>query len=230
MNDGRCRRELERIHHDILRMGALVEEAIHDADRALMTQNLDLARQVVEADDAIDELERHIEAQCISLLALKRPLAGDLRTVTTAMKVITDLERMGDHATEIATITLKLGATPLVKPLIDIPRMSALALQMVHESLDALVRRDVALATKVCRDDDPVDELYGFVYDQLLGFIYKGGDKVRAGQALNLLFVARFLERIADHATNIAERVGYLVNGELLKPCSAPSSTDSDAK
>ncbi len=216
MSAGRCRQELDQIHHDILHMGTLVEKAIHDADRALINQDLGMAQRVVQADDAIDDLERHIEMECVDLLALKRPLAGDLRAVATALKVITDLERMGDHATEIAEITLKLGTDPLIKPLIDIPRMSALALQMVHESLDAFVRRDVALAAKVCRDDEPIDRLYEFVYDELLGFLFEGGDKVRAAQALNLLFVARFLERIADHATNIAERVSYLVKGGVI--------------
>lgn len=197
-------------------MGTLVEEAIYDADRALSHQDLALARQVVDGDGKIDELERRIEASCVRLLALKRPLASDLRAVTTALKVITDLERMGDHATEIAGIALKIGSEPLIKPLIDIPRMSAMARQMVHESLDAFVRRDVALAEKVCQDDDPVDKLYAELYDELLGFIMQGTDAVRAGQALSLLFVARFLERIADHAANIAERVIYLVTGERV--------------
>lgn len=197
-------------------MGTLVEEAIYDADRALSHQDLALAQRVVEGDEAIDELERHIEASCVRLLALKRPLASDLRAVTTALKVITDLERMGDHATEIAGIALKIGSDPLIKPLIDIPHMSAMARQMVHESLDAFVRRDVDLARKVCQDDDPVDKLYFGLYDELLGFIMQGEDTLRAGQALSLLFVARFLERIADHATNIAERVIYLVTGERV--------------
>lgn len=216
MKAGRCCRELETIHHDILGMGTLVEEAIYDADRALSHQDLALAQRVVEGDEAIDELERHIEASCVRLLALKRPLASDLRAVTTALKVITDLERMGDHATEIAGIALKIGSDPLIKPLIDIPHMSAMARQMVHESLDAFVRRDVDLARKVCQDDDPVDKLYFGLYDELLGFIMQGEDTLRAGQALSLLFVARFLERIADHATNIAERVIYLVTGERV--------------
>ncbi|HHW10064.1 MAG TPA: phosphate signaling complex protein PhoU [Firmicutes bacterium] len=214
MNEGRCRLELDAIHQYILRMGALVEEAIHNADKALMTQDLALARKVVAGDDDIDQLEKVIEALCLELLALKRPLAGDLRAVTTALKVITDLERMGDHATNIAEVALKLGEAPLIKPLIDIPRLSSMALQMVHSSLDAFVRRDVELAEKVCRDDLPVDRLYFELYDVLLGFIMEGGDKIRAGQALSLLLVARFLERIADHATNIAERVGYLVYGD----------------
>lgn len=216
MNEGRCCQELEVIHHDILRMGTLVEEAVRDADRALSEQNLDLARTVIDGDEAIDELERTIEAGCVRILALKHPLASDLRAVTTALKVITDLERMGDHAADIAHIALKIGETPLIKPLIDIPHMSSLARQMVHQSLDAFVRRDVDLAQKVCQDDEPVDRLYSELYDELLGFIMHGDDAVRAGQALSLLFVARFLERIADHATNIAERVIYLVTGERV--------------
>lgn len=216
MNEGRCCHQLESIHHDILRMGTLVEEAIRDADRALSEQDLQLAESVIEGDTAIDGLERSIESDCTRILALRHPLAGDLRTVTTALKVITDLERMGDHATDIALITLRIGASPLIKPLVDIPRMSNLARQMVHESLDAFVRRDVPLAHKVCSDDDPVDKLYSELHDELLGFIVQGDNAVRAEQALNLLFVARYLERIADHATNIAERVIYLVTGERV--------------
>lgn len=217
MTDGRCTRALDAIHQDILRMGTLVEEAICNADRALSQQDLDLAHRVVAGDDTIDDLEQDIEAACVSLIALRRPLAGDLRAVTTALKVVTDLERMGDHATDIAEIALKIGAEPLIKPLIDIPRMSNMARQMVHESLDALVRRDAALARKVCQDDDPVDALYRDLYNELLVFTMHGGDTVRAGQALSLLFVARYLERIADHATNIAEQVVYLVTGERVK-------------
>jgi phosphate transport system protein len=213
MNHGRCAFELEAIHQDILRMGTLVEEAIFDADRALSGQDLNLAKKVIAGDDAIDDLEREIEAACVKLLALRRPLACDLRAVTTVFKVITDLERMGDHAHDIATIALRIGADRLIKPLIDIPRMSTLARQMAHESLDAFVRRDVALAQKVCQDDEPIDRLYTELYDELLGFTMQGNDTVRAGQALSLLFAARALERIADHATNIAERVIYLVTG-----------------
>lgn len=213
MSHGRCATELEAIHQDILRMGTLVEEAIFDADRALSSQELTLAKKVIDGDDAIDDLEREIEAACVKLLALKRPLACDLRAVTTVFKVITDLERMGDHAHDIACIALRIGADRLIKPLIDIPRMSTMARQMVHESLDAFVRRDVALAQKVCNDDDPIDRLYTELYDELLVFIMQGKDTVRAGQALSLLFAARSLERIADHATNIAERVIYLVTG-----------------
>lgn len=183
-----------------------------------LEQDLSLAESVIEGDKAIDDLERGIETDCIRILALRHPLASDLRTVTTALKVITDLERMGDHATDIALITVRIGVNPLIKPLVDIPRMSTLARQMVHESLDAFVRRDVALAEKVCGDDDPVDKLYSELHDELLGFIVQGDSAVRAEQALNLLFVARYLERIADHATNIAERVIYLVTGERVCP------------
>jgi phosphate transport system protein len=216
VGDGRCSQELEAIHHDILRLGTLVEEAIYNADRALSEQDIPLATNVIDGDDTIEDLERDIEAACVTLLALKRPLAGDLRAVTTALKVITDLERMGDHATDIAEIALKIGEERLIKPLIDIPRMSSMARQMVHESLDAFVRRDITLAQKVCQDDDPVDDLYAELYDELLIFTMQGDDTVRSKQALNLLFVARYLERIADHATNVAEGVIYLVTGERV--------------
>ncbi|MGI6081356.1 MAG: phosphate signaling complex protein PhoU [Limnochordia bacterium] len=216
MNEGRCCHQLESINDAILRMGTLVEEAIRDADRALSEQDLELAKSVVEGDKVIDDLERRIEGDCIRILALHHPLASDLRTVTTALKAITDLERMADHATAIALIALRIGANPLIKPLVDIPRMSTLARQMVHESLDAFVSRDTALAEKVRGEDDLIDKLYSELHDELLGLIIQGTDAANAQQALNLLFVAQHLERIADHATNIAERVIYLVTGERV--------------
>ncbi|NLN19056.1 MAG: phosphate signaling complex protein PhoU [Firmicutes bacterium] len=216
MNEGRCCHQLEIIHDDILRMGTLVEEAIRDADRALSEQDLELAKSVIEGDKAIDNLERSIESDCIRILALHHPLASDLRTVTTALKVITDLERMADHATAIALIALRIGANPLIKPLVDIPRMSTLARQMVHESLDAFVSRNTELAQKVRSEDDLIDRLYSELHDELLGLIIQGTNTANAEQALNLLFVAQHLERIADHATNIAERVIYLVTGERV--------------
>lgn len=216
MNEGRCCHQLEIIHDDILRMGTLVEEAIRDADRALSEQDLELAKSVIEGDKAIDNLERSIESDCIRILALHHPLASDLRTLTTALKVITDLERMADHATAIALIALRIGANPLIKPLVDIPRMSTLARQMVHESLDAFVSRNTELAQKVRSEDDLIDRLYSELHDELLGLIIQGTNTANAEQALNLLFVAQHLERIADHATNIAERVIYLVTGERV--------------
>lgn len=208
--------QLEALKQDILRMGSLVEGGIHKAIASLKEQDLELARSVVDSDDLIDQMETDIEESCLQLIALQQPLAKDLRTVSTILKIITDLERMSDQAVNIAEVALRIGHDPLIKPLIDIPRMAEMAERMVRESLDSFVHEDLELARKVCNDDDPVDDLYSALFDELMGFVLAGGDMRRATQAINLLFVARYLERIADHATNIAERVIYMVSGERV--------------
>ncbi len=208
--------QLEGLKSDILRMGSLVEEGIHKSIGSLKAQDLELAQAVVNSDDVIDQMETEIEESCLKLIALQQPLAKDLRTINTILKTITDLERMADQSVNIAEITLRIGHEPLIKPLVDIPRMAEMAERMVRESLDSFVKEDLALARKVCDDDDPVDDLYSALFDELMGFVLAGGDVRRATQAINLLFVARFLERIADHATNIAERVIYMVSGERV--------------
>lgn len=209
-------REIEDLQQEILRMGSMVEDAIHRAITSLKTQDLDLAAAIIDGDDKIDAMEQDIEEKCLKLIALQQPLAKDLRTISTILKTVTDLERIGDQANNIAEITLRIGHEPLIKPLIDIPRMAEMSQRMVKESLDAFVNQDVDLARKVCRDDEPVDQLYSDLFDELMGFILEGGDVHRATQAINLLFVARYLERVADHATNIGERVIYMVTGERV--------------
>lgn len=204
------------MQQEILKMGSLVEEAIHRSIKGLKHQDLALAQSVIVGDDRIDELEVAIEEKCMRVIALQHPVAGDLRTVGAVLKTITDIERIGDQATNIAEITLRIGNQPLIKPLVDIPRMSDMAEKMVRQSLDAFVNRDVELAKQVCYADDPIDELYAFLFDELMGFVLEGDDMRRATQAINLLFVARYVERIADHATNIAERVIYMVTGERV--------------
>lgn len=197
-------------------MGSMVEAAIHQSIRSLRDQDLELARAVIDSDDRLDDLEMKIEEDCLHLIALQQPLASDLRVISTILKTVTDLERMADYATNIAERTLWIGSRPLIKPLIDIPRMAETAQRMVRESLDAFVKRDVELAIKVCLDDEPVDELYAQLFDELMGFVEKGGEGHVAAQAMQLLFAARYLERIADHATNVGERVIYMVTGRRV--------------
>jgi phosphate transport system protein len=208
--------ELRALQEQILKMGGLVEEAVRRAVRSLADQDLEEAERIIEGDDMIDRVQQEIEEKSLKLIALQQPLARDLRTVTTILKVMIDLERIGDHAVNIALITRRIGHEPLIKPLIDIPRMADLTDRMLKGSLDALVRRDVALAEQICRSDDEVDELYSNLFDELIGFVLAGGEVHRATQAINLLFVARYLERIADHATNIAEGVIFLVTGRRV--------------
>jgi len=206
-------KSLIELQQEMLRMGSMVEEAIHLSVESLARQDLNLAQQIIDGDDRIDELTLKIEEDCIRLIALQQPIAKDLRVITTILKNAIDLERIADHATDIAEITQRTGITPLIKPLIDIPKMAKMAEMMVHESLKAFVDRDIELARKTCLNDEAVDKLYEILFNELTGFVLSGGDSYRKVQTINFLFAARYLERVADHATNIGERVIYLVTG-----------------
>lgn len=203
--------ELKALKEEMLTMGSLVEEAIHNAVKALAEQDVKLAEQVNANDERIDEYEVSIEEKCIRLIALQQPVAKDLRTIGMITKIITDLERIGDNACNIARIAMKIGEEPLVKPLIDIPRMADLACRMVHQSLDAFVHQDPELARETARGDEEVDELNSQIFRELLTFMM--ADPSTINQSTYLLFVGRYLERIADHATNVCERVIYMATG-----------------
>lgn len=207
--------ELEALRKELLSMGKLVSEAIEDAVNSLAKQDVDLARKVIDGDDAIDNLEISVEDKCMVLIARQQPMARDLRIISTGLKITTDLERMGDHAYDIANVTLRLANQPLIKPLVDIPRMAKMAQKMLHDSLEAYTRMDIALAEQVCLADDAVDDLYQQVFRELLTYMME--DPKTISQATQLIFVGRYLERIADHATNIAEWVIYLVTGQRLR-------------
>lgn len=202
-------KSLSILQNDLLKMGSMVEEAIHLAIDSLVRQDLNLARKIINGDDPIDDLSLQIEEECIRLIALQQPIAGDLRVITTVLKTATDLERIADHATNIAEITERIGGDTLIKPLVDILKMLVLVSEMVRDSLKAFVDRDVALAKTTCLRDNEVDKLYEDLLNELTGFVLLGSDKHRVEQSLNLLFVARYLERVGDHATNIGERVIY---------------------
>lgn len=204
--------KIEDLKHDILRMGAMVERIINDSVSALKNQDVEASKKIYTDDDKIDIIEHEIENKCVSLLALQQPLAKDLRTITTALKIITDLERMGDHAVNIAKITIEIGKEPFIKPLIDIPKMAEITQEMVKLSLDAFVKEDINLAKKVAEMDEEVDRLYEVIIKELLNIIAKDSNNIN--QAAKLMFVGRFLERIADHTTNICERIIYMVTGE----------------
>lgn len=204
---------LEEVKHKVLRMGSLVEVIVDKAVTSLKEQNLELAKTIVEEDDKIDAMDLEIEMDCMKLLALQQPLAKDLRIIATALKIITDLERMGDHAVNISKITLEIGKEPLIKPLIDIPRMAKIAQEMIRLSLDAFVKEDIELAKKVAQMDQEVDDIYQAIIDELLEMIVK--DPSITKQATKLMFVGRYLERIADHTTNVCERIIYMVTGKL---------------
>ena len=207
--------ELEVLRQEILTMGTRVEEAIGQAVLSLTKQDLELAKQVMAGDDDIDSMESNIEDKCMVLIARQQPLARDLRIIGTGLKITTDLERVGDHAFDIAKITLSIGKQPLIKPLVDIPRMSAMAQKMLKDSLVAYINLDMTLAEQVCADDDAVDDIYHQTFRELLTYMME--DPTTIKQATQLLFVARYLERVADHATNIGEWVIYLVTGQRMR-------------
>jgi phosphate transport system protein len=207
--------ELSHLRERLLHMAGLVEEAIGRAVRALVVREAPLAEQVIRSDEPVNLAEVEIDELCLKLLALHHPEAGDLRFVAMAFKINSDLERMGDLAVNIAERTLELLREPLLKPLIDIPRMAAAAQAMVRESLDAFVRRDAQLARQVCRRDDEVDQLNDQVFRELLTYMLE--DPRSIPRAVGLILIGRHLERIADHATNIAEDVIYLVQGRTIK-------------
>ncbi len=208
--------ELRRINTDLLKMATLAEEAIHKSIEALKNRDKRLAQVVVDDDRKIDELEVVIEERAIDLLALRQPMARDLRFITTGMKINAELERIADLAVNIAQRVMELADKPLLKPLIDIPKLTIVARKMVKDAIDAFVNRDESLAKKVILSDPEADRLRNLVYKELINdYMYKDGET--SPRAVPLLLIARHLERICDHATNIAEDVIYMVRAKIVK-------------
>ncbi len=207
--------ELEELKENLLQMAALVEKAISNAVQALVTRDSKLAKKALKGEDQINKLEITIDDMCLKLLALRQPMAADLRFITSAMKIITDLERIGDQAVNIAERAISLNKEPQLKPYIDIPRMAEIAQSMVKDVMDAFVNRDSPLARSVCKRDDLVDKLNDQVFRELLTYMI--ADPKTITRAVHLVIVCRCLERIADHATNIAEDVIFMVDALVIK-------------
>jgi phosphate transport system protein len=207
--------ELARLKEELVRLAGLAETAIGQSIQALVSRDAELARQVIASDDQINQLEIDVDDLCLRTMALYQPEARDLRMLAMALKIVNDLERMGDQAVNIAERTLELLKEPLLKPLIDIPRMAQLAQRMVKDSLDAFVQQDVALARRVCQQDDEVDRYDDQMFRELLTHMMQ--DPRAITRAVNLILVSRHIERIADHATNVAEDVIYMVEGKTIK-------------
>lgn len=208
--------ELDDLKKEILRMGSLVEGAIFKSIEALKRLSLEQANKVIADDKLIDELELEIDEQCLDLLALRQPMAFDLRFITMAMKITTDLERMADLAVDIAQRVLELADKPLLKPLIDIPKLTSLAQAMVKDALDSFVNKDADLAGRVILLDSEADRLRNLVQKELIED-YMSQDSSTAPRAVPLLLIARHLERICDHATNIAEDIIYMLSAKVVK-------------
>ena len=208
-------RELQRLQGELLTLGGMVEEAITASVESLRRQDLEAARRVIDRDREINEQRFAIERDTLILIATQQPMAGDLRVLAAILEITTELERMGDYAKGIAKINLMMGEKPLLKPLIDIPRMAAKAQDMLHRALEAFVNRDVEMARAIPLEDDEVDALYNQVYRELLTYIM--ADPRTIDQATYLLWVAHNLERTADRVTNICERVVFTVTGEMIE-------------
>jgi phosphate transport system protein len=207
--------ELDALKQTLLAMGGLVEDQIRRVMRALVERDDELARNVIERDRQVNAYDVEVDEKCVELLALYQPTAGDLRFITTAMKIVTDLERIGDQAVNIAQRALELNQEPQLKPYIDLPRMGEKSQRMVKESLDAFVSRDTELARQVCAKDSEVDGIKEQVFRELL--TYMMADPKTIPRAIRLILVSRFLERVADHATNIAEMVIYMVESKMVR-------------
>jgi phosphate transport system protein len=208
-------KELEELKENLLRMASLVEEAIRNAVQSLVKRDSELAQKTFEFEDRINKMEITIDDMCLKLLALRQPMAVDLRFITSAMKIGTDLERMGDLAVNIVERAISLNQEPQLKPYIDIPKMAEITQSMVKDALDAFVKHDSRLARSVCERDDLVDGLNDQVFRELLNYMM--ADPKTVARAIHLMIVARCLERIADHATNVAEDVIFIVDGLVIK-------------
>ena len=207
----RFENQLEQLNDTLIEMGIIVEQAIAEANNALIGQDVELAQKIIAADEDIDNKEKDIEQQCLKILLQQQPVAGDLRLVSSVLKMVTDLERIGDHASDISEIVIHLAAEPYIKKLEYLPKMAAATMKMVNESIDAFVRKDEALARKVIADDDIVDDLFIALKLELIALINK--DSNNGNQALDLLMIAKYFERIGDHATNIGEWVLFSLTG-----------------
>ncbi len=205
-------KELNILHNNLVEMASLIEIAIGDAIKSLLNQDGDLARKSIEYDNEIDLKEKEIERRCLQLLMQQQPVATDLRVISTALKMITDMERIGDHAADIAEITLRLLGQEYIKKLEHIPQMGEATIKMVKDSIDAFILRDEASARAVIAEDDIIDDLFETVRNDLIVIIQNNADS--GAQAADLLMIAKYLERIGDHAVNIAEWVIFSMTGE----------------
>ena len=205
--------QLDGLKQELVKMAAFVESMLDRSVRALADQDVKLAEQVIADDDVADEMDLAIEQQCMHLLALQQPMARDLRTIGTVLKVISDVERMGDYCVDIARAALTLADRPMYTELVDIPRMCRLVADMLRKALQALVREDLDLVQQVIDQDDAVDQIWYALQDQIIAVMQARPEVVP--QAVYLLMVARYLERIADHAVNVVERVHYMTTGRL---------------
>ena len=203
--------QLSLLNRELLEMGSLIEQSIRSATQALIRQDVEAANAAIASDHEVDQKEKQIEGLCLKLLLQQQPVARDLRQISAALKMITDMERIGDQAADISGLVIYLADAPYLKKLEHLPQMAEAAIRMVSGSLDAYVNRDLELARKVMEMDDIIDDLFDVVKNELIGLIRKNADN--GSQAIDLLMIAKYFERIGDHATNIAEWVEFAITG-----------------
>lgn len=207
--------ELKELRTKVLKLGCMVENAIHDSVKALVERDTELAKEVIKRDHLINAMDVGIDEECVRLIALRQPMARDLRLITTAMKITTDLERMGDLAVNIAERAIELNQEPQLKPFVHIPKMAEMTQSMVRDTLDAFVTGCSRLPYEVIRRDDEVDDLTVKNFEELLSFMLRDPKIIHL--AVKRTYIAKYLERIADHATNIAEMIIYMCKGKMIR-------------
>ncbi|MEW6053995.1 MAG: phosphate signaling complex protein PhoU [Nitrospirota bacterium] len=207
--------ELKELRENVLKLGCMVENAIRDSVKALVERDSELAREVIKYDHLVNALDVKIDEECVRLIALRQPMARDLRLITTAMKITTDLERMGDMAVNIAERAIELNQEPQLKPFVNIPKMAEITQQMVRDALDSFVTGCSRLPYEVIKRDDEVDDLTVRNFEELLALMIQ--DPKIIPLAIKRTYIAKYLERIADHATNIAEMIIYMCKGKMIR-------------
>lgn len=205
--------QLTELNETLLSMSRAAEDMLHKALVALADRDGPLAEEAIRDDDRVDAYNHDIESRCLKLIATQQPAARDLRTIVAALGIATDVERVGDYAVDIAKTAMRLADKPLFKPLVDIPRMAEIVRDMLEKAIDSFISRDLQLVQTMIEMDDEVDHLYKYLHEELVGFMKKDPELIE--QAVQLLLIARYLERVADHITNIGERVYYVETGEL---------------
>jgi len=217
--------QLAALNDHLIEMGGMVEQAITNAKKALVEQDIELAQETIAGDDEIDRKEQEVESLCLKLLLQQQPVACDLRLVSSVLKMLTDLERIGDHASDISEITLMLADKQYIKKLEHIPQMAEATMYMVTKSIDAFVKKDIELANKVIAYDDVIDDLFVTVRNELIGLINQ--NSANGEQAIDLMMIAKYFERIGDHATNVAEWVIFSLTGaHEYGPCACLPSLE----
>lgn len=207
-------KELDTLNNELIEMGNMIETAIENAVKALIDQDINLAMTVVSGDIDIDEKEKNIERRCLKLLLQQHPVASDLRLISSALKMITDMERIGDQAADISEITIRLAGQKYIKEITHIPQMAQATIKMVKDSIEAFVTGDLSLADGVIQYDDVVDELFNIIKNEVIDLIQK--DSRNGEQAIDFLMIAKYFERIGDHAENVAEWVVFSITGKHI--------------